>query len=149
MADTTKKKIVLKGKGHHDEVTLGAAAYPGEAVELQADGDHDPIASSQTESLKRGMPYILKEDALQGNTVNTQYGSGDKAFAYQPLPGDHVNVLVKSGEDIDVGDVLIEEAGGSGLFIEAAGTETKYRLAALEDSGGALGSNTLIAARVL
>lgn len=140
--------IVLKGKGHHDEGVLGTAAAPGEAIELQADGDYDRLVSAQAAALKGGLK-IVKEDALQGKTVNDAYAAADTVFFYSPLPGDHVQVLVKSGQDIDVGDLLIVEGGSSGLFVEAAGTETKFQIEALEDSGGALAANTLIKGRVL
>lgn len=140
--------IVLKAKGHHDEGVADGAITPGMAVELAADGKYDQQTSALAEALK-GELLIAKEDALQGKTVDDAYAQDDVLFFYIPLPGDHVNALVKSGEDIDVNDVLVVEGGGSGLFVEAAGTEVKYQLKALEDSGGALAANTLIKCRVL
>jgi len=140
--------IVLKAKGHHGEGVADATIYPGEAVELASDGRYDPQTSAQAEALK-GELLIAKEDALQGKGVGDAYAQDDTLFFYIPLPGDHVQVLVASGEDIDVGDLLVVEGGGSGLFVEAAGTEAKYQLKALEDSGGALAANTLIKCRVL
>ena len=89
------------------------------------------------------------EDAIQGKTVDDAYAAADVLFFYSPLPGDHIHALVKSGEDIDVGEKLVVEAGGSGYFIASATTETKFQLEALEDSGGALAAATLIRCRVL
>lgn len=139
--------ILLKGRGHHDEGVAGAAVSPGEAVELQADGKYDPMVSAQAAALKRSL-QIAKEDALQGKTTADAYALDDQLFFYSALPGDHVNALVKSGQDISEGDKLVVEGGGSGLFVEAAGTETKFQLEALE-SPGALAANTLVACRVI
>ena len=141
--------IVLKGKGHHDEGIVGTAISPGEAIELAADGEYDPQSSAQAAALKGGLK-IAKEAALNaGGTIDDAYAAGDVVFFYTACPGDHVLALVKSGEDIDVGDKLVVEGGGSGLFVEAAGTETKFQLEALEDTGGALGANDHVKCRVL
>jgi hypothetical protein len=144
----SNKTIVLKGYGHHEEGVLGTIAAPGEAIELQGDGEYDRLVSVVATALKGGLK-IVKEDALQGKTVDDAYAIGDTVFLYSPIQGDHVQVLVKTGEDIDIGDNIVVEGGTSGLFVEAAGTETKFQLEALEDSGGVLAANTLIKCRVL
>ena len=145
-ADTNT--IVLKGKGHHDEGVADGAIKPGCAVELAADGKYDEQSSAQAAALKGGLK-IAKEDALQGKTITDAYAATDVVFFYTACPGDHLHVLVKSGEDIDVGDKLVVEGGGSGLFVKSAGTETKFQLEALEDSGGALAANGHLKCRVL
>jgi hypothetical protein len=124
--------IILKGGNHQIEVTLDAIASPGMAIELAADGKYDPVASAQAEALKQGIQPVLIEDGLQGKTVDDAYASGDKAQAYQAVAGDHLQVLVKDGETIAVADKLVVEGGGSGLFVEAAGSETAYQVKALE-----------------
>lgn len=140
--------IVLKSNyGHHEEGIADAAISPGESIQLASDGKFDPNPATKAESIKGGL-LIATEDALQGKTVADAYASGDTVFFYIPCRGDHVNVLVKSGQDIAVGDVLNVEGGGSGLFVEAAGADARYQLTALESSGGALGANTLIRCRV-
>lgn len=145
---TDKFTIVLKGNGHHDEGVSDGAITPGMAVEMAADGNYDQQVAAVAVALKQGLK-IATEDALQGNLITTAYAATDVLFFYVPLPGDHVHAFVKSGEDIDVGDNLVVEGGTSGLFVEAAGTETKFQLEALEDSGGALAANTHIRCRVL
>jgi len=144
----TANTIALKCNGPHDEGVCGVAISPGEAVELQADEKYDPMVSAQAAALKRNL-QIAKEDGLQGKTVDDAYALDDILFFVSPKSGDHINALVKSGEDIDIGDKLVVEGGTSGLFVEAAGTETKFQLEALEDSGGALAANTLLACRVI
>ena len=140
--------IALKTNGHHDEGACGAATSPGMAVELQADGKYDPMVSAQAAALKRGL-QIVKEDALQGKTTAAAYAVDDRLFFFTALPGDHINALVKSGEDIDIGDKLVVVGGSNGRFEEAAGTETKYQLEPLQDSGGALAADTTLACRVI
>jgi hypothetical protein len=98
--------------------------------------------------LKRALK-ILKEDALNGRTKSTQYASGDVGFLYTPIVGDHILAYVKTGADIAVGDTLVVEAGGSGKFVEAAGTETKLQLKALESTGGALAADALVKCEVV
>lgn len=146
---TNINTIVMRGKGHHDEGVCGGVIKPGCAVELAADGEYDEQSSAQAAALKGGLA-IAKEAALnQGGTITDAYAADDVLFFYIPLPGDRVHVLVKSGEDIDVGAKLVVEGGGSGLFVEAAGTETKFQLIALEDTGGALAANGFVKCRVL
>lgn len=141
-------KIVLKGKGHYEEGEADSAITPGMAVELAADGKYDQVQSSEAEGVKGGLK-VAYEDSLQGNTITDAYAQGDRLFIYQPVSGDHIHVFVKSGEDIDVGDVGIVEGGGSGLFVEAGGSEEAYKVEFLEDSDGALAANTHLKARVL
>lgn len=143
-----EKTIVLKSKGHHDEGVAGGAITPGMAVRLQAAGTYLQESLAQASALKGGLK-IAKEDALQGKTFTQAYANGDQLFFYSALPGDHIHAFVKTGQNIAVGDLLVVEGGGSGLFVEAAGTETKNQLEALESSGGALGANTHIKCRVL
>jgi hypothetical protein len=141
--------IVLKGLGHYDEGEADATIYPGEAVRLAADGCYDP-ETFDPDTVGKGLKIAI-EDALQGNTVDDAYSDGDILFFYSPLPGDHIQVLVKVGEDIDIGDNLVVEGGGSGKFIEVTpdSSVSVVQLEALEDSGGVLASATLIKCRVL
>ncbi len=141
--------ILLKTMGHHEEGEADGAISPGMAVELAADGKFDQVQATQAEALKgvAGLK-IATEDALQGKTVNDAYAATDRFFFYQPIPGDHVQVLIKDGETIAIGDTLVVEGGGSGLFVEAAGTETHYQFEALEAVSPS-GSNGLVAARAL
>ena len=141
--------IVLKSRGHHDEAVTYEALSPGMAAELYLDTilKLAKPQGTQAESLKTGF-LIVKEDALQGKTVDDAYVAGETGFYYEPIQGDIVQALVKSGENIARGDMLVVEAGGSGLWIEAAGTETKYQLKALE-APGALAANTLVECVVL
>lgn len=115
--------IVLKGMGHHDEGVADATIYPGEAVRMAADGKYDPEPLAAVLAAGRGLK-LAKEDALQGKTVAQAYAAADILSFYSPIPGDHVHVLVKTGEDIAVGDYLAVEGAGSGKFVEVASAST-------------------------
>jgi hypothetical protein len=139
MANNT---IVLKGIGHHDEGVADATIYPGEAVRMAADSHYDPETLAPVLAAGRGLK-LAKEDALQGKTVDDAYAAGDILSFYSPVNGDHVAVLVKTGENIAVGDYLVVEGSGSGKFVEAASSSTaSYELpltsARVHDSLGTL-----------
>jgi len=115
--------IVLKGKGHHDEGITDATIYPGEAVRMASDSHFDPEPLTPDAAVGRGI-MLAKEDALQGKTVDDAYAATDTLFFYIPLPGDHVQVLAKTGEDINVADYLDVEGSGSGKFIKVSASAT-------------------------
>jgi len=147
---TLRKIVVRGGHGHYDEgIADSANCFPGMIVELKTNGHYDLCASTKAESVKRRAIKIVRENQYQGKTTADAYASGDNLFMYTPVQGDHVLAYVKSGENIAVGDKLVEEGGGSGKFVEAAGTEAAYRLLALESTGGALGADGLVLCEVL
>jgi hypothetical protein len=140
-----ERTIVTRGKnyGHHDEGILSAIAKPGMHIAMGSNGQFAPSAATSAELVKK-RPKIVKEDSYQGKTVNDAYASGDPCFYYEPLPGDVCIVLAKTGENWAVGDDVVMEGGGSGLWIKAAGTESRYTAQVLESTGGALGAAALI-----
>jgi hypothetical protein len=154
MAFTTKRTIISndKAKGVRDEgkTAVGSAVYPGQAIEMAATGLYDEVASSAADYTKKRLMVATElVNNYEGKTVADVYPASAQFSYYIPSPGDEMNLLIKAGEDIDVGDVLTVEGGGSGLFVEAAGTEAKQLVEAMEDSGGALAANALCRCRVL
>lgn len=148
--------IVLRGHNHYDEAQADEAIKPGQLVRLAADGNLDKEPKAKAEAIKGGLAVcveggVTSDGAGSSKTVvaGGTYASGDIIPYYTPVRGDRLNVLVKSGEDIAVGDVLNPEGGGSGLVVEAAGADAVYRFEARESSGGALGADTLLAVEVL
>lgn len=140
------RTIVLRGnQNHHIEGTLSTTAKPGMHVTLQSSGNYARSPETTAELVKYGSSLVVKEDALQGKTVNDSYNNGDRVFMYVPVAGDVLNLLIKSGQNISVGDNIIAEGGGSGLFIKSDGTHAAYKFRALESSGGVLGADTLLA----
>jgi len=125
--------IVLKSKGHHDEGITDATVYPGEAVRMAADGHYDPETLAADAAAGRGL-IIAKEDALQGKTVADAYAATDVLFVYVPIPGDVIHALVKTGENIDVGDYLDVEGAGSGKFVEVSASATAEHKLPMSDA---------------
>lgn len=132
---------------YEDEAQMAAAAMPGMAVETNSSGAIILPAITQANALKLGS-FLLLTESPERSAV-TAYASGDRGFYCRPQRGDRVQVLVKSGQNIAVNDYGIMEAGGSGKWIEVAGTETRYQVQFKESSGGALGADTLLLAEVL
>jgi hypothetical protein len=155
MAFRTKRTIIAQGhpRGIRSEgvTAAGSAVYPGQAVEMTSTADtYDEVASTAAEYLKK--KTLIATELMhrhEGQNVDTVYDAAEWFSFYEPLPGEKVNVLVKAGEDIAIGDVGMVEGGGSGLFVEAAGTEAAYLVEFMEASGGALAANSLCEARIL
>lgn len=136
------KKIDVDGRHSvYEEASLDAAAYPGQMIVLAADGNYDPGAGVASAP----MTNILLEDALQGNTIDTQYSSGDTAPYVTVNRGDRMLILCLSGEDLDVGELV--KADSNGKFVATATAPAQFEI--LEDSGGALAADTHLLARAL
>jgi hypothetical protein len=153
MAFTTKRTIIAQGhpRGVRDEgkTASGSAVYPGQAVEMSSTEDeYDEVAGTAAEYLKK-KTLIATELAHrhEGQNVETVYDAAELFSFYSPVSGEKVNLLIKAGENIAIGDKLVPEGGGSGLWVEAAGTEAKYA-EAMESSGGALAANALCKCRI-
>lgn len=149
-------KIVLKGDfGQHEEGPLKAAASPGMNLVLAADfatqerhyytpGGTDYVGTGTGDTTTKAPIKILKEDSLQGNTVDDAYASGDNAFIYIPKAGDVLQVLVKSGETVGKTDGLSADSTGKWVV-----DSTNSAVEALEKSDGALSEDTLVRVRVM
>lgn len=136
-------RIILKGKGHYKEAIASVDGFkPGMAINIAPAGAIFPV----TATLKNGL-RVVYEDGNSGKTVDDAYPINETMLYYQPIPGDEINVLVKAGENIVIGDYGIIETA-SGLFIEVVNTggcQVQFE----EASGGALAANTLLKATVL
>lgn len=129
--------IVLKGMNHHEEGKAAAAGIlPGQAVALDANGEYG-LAADATKGLK-----FVKEDALQGKTIEDAYADGDLLFLYQPVAGDHIHVLVEAGQTVAIGDTGTIVAG----YAQVSATKT---FEFYEASDGALAADTHLKARIL
>lgn len=83
--------------------------YPGQILRINSDGEfikHDAAGGPV-------VPFIVaKEDSIQGNGVDVAYTAEEMAAAWVVKTGDLVNVRVKDGENILVGNKV--ESDGSG-----------------------------------
>jgi len=136
MAQPTRNlnKILLKDSpgGHYEEGIAGAEIYPGEAIRLASDGLYypEPLAAqiAAGRGLKIAVEAVTPGDIYNGSTnrglVTSAYAIGDLVFFYTPLPGDHFNARVKTGENISIADYLSAEGSGSGKFVEVSSSAT-------------------------
>ena len=135
--------ILLRGDGVHEEGKAAAAGIlPGMVVERQSTGemDYNQPQDAKAEALKVS-PVIVKEDPYQGHLITTAYANGARLFLYHPENGDRLHMLVKSGENVEIGDRFVVEGGGSGLLVEVAAGDARYAFEAVESSDGALAEN--------
>jgi len=56
---------------------------------------------------------VVREDSYQGSIVSTAYTSGDPVFCGIPRPGCNFQGLLKAGQDVDIGDLLISSGDGT------------------------------------
>ena len=127
-------QILITGApmGYRGECTISGTPKPGtcitvlaatepvngrftyEAYNADADGNQRKVA-------------VLLEDFLQGFAYTRAYVTGERAFYYEPLPGDELNMLVAdvsgTGADQDhgIGEVFIID-DGTGKLIATTGT---------------------------
>lgn len=142
--------IILRGDSFHDEATANGASYPGMLMEIDSDGK----AQAHSTEGGRAERLLAVENALNGETVDDDYADGDTVMLERVVPGSKVQVLLKAGENVGIGDELI--SAGDGKLIadgsESSGVTVAQRLfrAAealdLSDSGD---SDTLCSAWVL
>lgn len=148
--------IILKGRERAilGEGTLSGAAYPGMNLVLRetasvygrdcySAGYGDYVGTGTSISLSAGSLKIVVEDSLRGYTVNDAYADGDSVYFHPPVPGDHLQVLVLSGQTVTKACGL--SAGSDGKFVVDA---TNPTVEALEQTA-TLGSDTLVRVRVL
>lgn len=153
-------RIVLKagyteGGAEHEEGILDGAAYPGMNVVMTQDprdmerdtftaGGTDYVGTGTGDTTTKAPIKVLKEDALQGKTIDDAYADGDVAFIHIAKPGDVLQVLVTSGQSVVKGDGLTAQSTGK-WNVDA----TNSAVEALEGSGGALAADTHVRVRVL
>lgn len=150
MADRYGKILISPpgGNGRLTEGTIDGAYYPGTCLTVKANvapvnGRFTYEAWNRTADGNRARTYVLLEDELQGKGVGQAYEAGKRGRVYCPQGGELLQLMVASGQDIDIEEYLIID-DGTGLLIVGAGTEQMEHFVAREDSGGALGANTLL-----
>jgi hypothetical protein len=141
--------IVLKGEGHVEEGKLTSDygylgdpyAYPGMAVKKNADSEFE-VGIGSTDGAA-GVVRIVIEDYLLGKTITDPYAEGSTARVYIPQPGDELLVLVKTGENLAIGDTLICESA-SGEWIKTTGSPKMIPFEVQESTDGALAESSLV-----
>ena len=153
-------KIVVKGKYteggvEHEEGRLKTAAYPGMNVTMTNDFEEqgrqvytpagtDYAGTGTNVTTTKAPIMVLKEDVLQGRTIETAYEANDNAFIHICSPGEIIQVYVASGQTVVKGSGL--SAGSDGKWVVDA---TNAAVLALESTNGALSADKHVRARVL
>lgn len=112
--------IVVSGEGVYQELLAGASAIkPGMLVMLNSSNKVVIHATSggDTETL------VVREDSLQGLTVDDAYTADTPCFVYTPQPGSIIQFRVAGSVSYDEGDLLI--SGGNGTLIKTTGSPAK------------------------
>lgn len=89
------------------EEIAAAAFHPGHILEYDSNGKFQKHSTA-------GGPVapviVAMEDTLQGNGVTNAYAANNNAYGWMCKPGALVNIRVKDGETIAIGD-FVESAG--------------------------------------
>lgn len=113
MARNTIPLIVDLGR-RYEEALASVALYPGYLCQRDSDGKMKP----HTVRGGRAERAIAIEDGMIGNTVTTQYAIGSRARYMLGTRGEVYNLMLKAGETIVIGDMLI--SAGDGTMVKAA-----------------------------
>jgi hypothetical protein len=146
---TSFQTIVLKGQGHVEEGKLAneydglgeAIAYPGMGIQRDSSGDF--VLGVGAADGNRGLVRIVMEDYLLGKTIEDPYLEGGTVRFYTPVPGDELLVLVSSGENLAIGDLLINDVS-TGEWIKTTGSPEMEPFEVQESTGGALSTAALV-----
>jgi hypothetical protein len=84
-------------------------------------GNDGRVAPNATAATSLSPCRIAEEDPNQGRTVDDAYAVGDVVSYSYPLPGDHYNVRLKTGNNAAIGSILVNDATG-GYTVRAAET---------------------------
>ena len=110
MAWTKRNTVLLKDyTGIREEFVAEAAIAPGHLCEITTAGKvqvHSVATGNVTPAL------IALEDSMQGNDVADNYAAGAVVQCAVVRPGDRVQMKVKDGQNIAIGDKL--ESAGDG-----------------------------------
>lgn len=132
MAKTKPRVIALMGMDSLHYTEDGAAAEaitPGMLVE----GTTSVLKHSVAGGAARRM-FALERDEM-GKTIDDAYAIADTVKVGNFRPGDRVNALIGSGENIAAGAEL-ESAGDGTLRVQASGVIVGFALEAVNNSAG-------------
>ena len=124
---STENKAHLTGDFRHEEARAADTISPGMLIELDSSGEVVPH-STEGGYAERTFAEV---DALQGNTLDTDYSDDDLVMINVEQPGNDVQAFLYVGESVAIGDELI--SNGDGTLIangsEASGVTVKQIIA--------------------
>ena len=136
---STENQVHLKGDFRHEEIECGAMAItPGMLVAEDSSGE---LVAHATEGGVAAR-MVAEVDALQGHTLTDDYADGDPVRIDVEHPGNECQILLKAGEDVAIGDILI--SAGDGTLIkegsESSGVTIKDHIAIAREALNLSGS---------
>jgi len=127
---STENQVHLIGTFRREEIVAAGTISPGHLVEEDSSGTC-VVHSTAGGAAQR---LIAEIDALQGNTLDDDYSSGDLCSMNVELPGNEVQMFLKAGENVAIGADL-ESAGDGTLQAVTTGTPIATAREALDLSG--------------
>lgn len=110
MAWTKRFATLLKDfSGIREEFVAAAAISPGHLVEVTSAGK---VQKHSTASGNVAPVMVALEDSMQGNDVADAYALNDVVQCAVLRPGDRVQMILKDGQNVAIGDKL--ESAGDG-----------------------------------
>lgn len=106
-----KMIAVNSAYGRHLEGVADTICKPGMRVALAIDGKYDPVSAEGDD----GEILIVKEDALQGKTVEGSYGVGDVLMMHRPAAGDEMMIRLADDQEIVRSQKLM--VNGEGKYV--------------------------------
>lgn len=149
---SSENRIHLLGDNYlRDEALSSAAISPGHLCELDSSGYYKPHATEGGWGKGR---IFAEGNVLNGETIDTDYDSGDRVTVNLEAPGNKTQAMLAAGENVSIGDLLI--SAGDGTLIangsESSGTTVREPIAVATEAKDLSGSgavDTLIEVRVL
>lgn len=128
--------LTKRGESGYDEGRAGATVTPGMLIALNASGVYVPHATADGPAATT----FAIEDALQGNTIDDNYASGDLVRMVHVLPGDHVLAILEAGQTVTDGQKLTSNGAG---FLQLGDSDSDAVAVALEDRDASASDVTL------
>ena len=130
---SAENQVHLKGDFRHEEIECGATDItPGMLVAEDSSGELVPHGTEGGVATR----MVAEVDALQGHTLTDDYADGDPVMINVEGLGNECQILLKAGEDVDIGDILI--SAGDGTLIEegseSSGVTIKDRIAVAREA---------------
>ena len=130
--------VAAHPRGHFREFYISSTPKPGVALEIVpatalVNGRETMRVITRATGAK-GEVIVLTNDSMQGKTYDDAYVSGTRAFGYDPVGGEEMNMRVAdvsgTGDDVAIGDLFgIEQNTGK---LKANSSYTSAPFSAME-----------------
>jgi hypothetical protein len=133
--------LTKRAESGYDEGRAGATITPGMLIALNSSGVYVPHASADAIA----SPTFAIEDALQGNTIDDNYASGDLTRMIHAVTGDHVLAILEAGANVTDGTKLTSNGAG---YLQSGDADSDAVAVALEDRDASASDVTLEERRI-